>query len=395
MLIDVPTYRNDVTLPADLVEEVARITGYDLIPETLLEGGLPPQEVNRPLELEEHIKDIMVACGLDEVMPYTVAYSVDLEKLARLEGASGNGGTDGSRPSYRSWDTSRRPVTIFNPVSSKQDVMRPTLLPNLLATLSQNVKMLGDDPIGIFELGKVFLTPTEEEISSASRSRRREAALPRLQAWEPVPNEERLPVERRQLTAALTGFRYPKTRWHMSGDGQEAYLDFFDAKGVVEELLKQLHISDVQYLPADAPMFHPGRVALIRSGDIDLGVVGELHPTVVEEWELNGQRVAVWDLSIEAITRAMPDRYRYMPVSPYAPVTQDMAFVMPEDTPAGVVADLIQKAGGKPGHERSPVRYLHGEAHPRGFQKPRLRGDFQRPRKATHRRGHRPVEKAH
>jgi phenylalanyl-tRNA synthetase beta chain len=132
----------------------------------------------------------------------------------------------------------------------------------------------------------------------------------------------------------------------MSGDGPDAYLNFFDAKGVVEELLRRLHITNVQYLPADAPLFHPGRVAVVRAGEVDLGVVGELHPSVIEEWELGELPVAAWDLSIEALTQATPERVLYQQVSPYAPITQDMAFVMPEDMAAGLVADLIQKAAG-------------------------------------------------
>src|SRR5207302_9966340 len=115
------SYRNDVTLPCDLVEEVARIMGYDLLPETLIEGGLPPQEVNRALELEEKLRDIMAACGMDEVITYSVNYSVTLEKLAQAEALStGSPSPALSTDSYRSWDPARRLVTIVNPLSSRQ-----------------------------------------------------------------------------------------------------------------------------------------------------------------------------------------------------------------------------------------------------------------------------------
>ena len=192
MLVDVPTYRNDVTLPADLVEEVARITGYDLIPETLITGGLPPQEVNYSLEMEAKIRDLMVACGMDEVICYSVTWSGALEKLAALDGGSEgrirkrNKDDADTIPhsTYHAYDTSRPPVTIVNPVSSRQDVMRPTLLTNMLDTLRDNLKGQPDRPVRIFELGKVYLSPTEADVEA-----RREAMRHRARA---LPAHERL-----------------------------------------------------------------------------------------------------------------------------------------------------------------------------------------------------------
>lgn len=343
MLVDVPTYRNDVVLPADLVEEVARITGYDLIPETLITGGLPPQEVNRKLQFEERLRDIMVACAMDEVLTYTVTHSSALEKLTQLEANSSVGG-DGTRPSYRSWDTSRRPVTIVNPLSSKQDVMRATLIPNMLDTLRENMKMRPDAPVRIFEVGKIFMTPTPEEVEARKEARAEEKVrYPRLQNWDDVPYEELLPMEPSRLMGVMSGRRWPKSRFDQE-PGPESQVDFFDAKGVVQELLAQLHIGEVQYVPGDAPLFHPGRSAIVRSGDTDLGIVGELHPAVAEAWDLPDMRVALWDFSVDALAQAMPERVRSTQVSPYTPITQDMAFVMPDNVGAAAAAEVIRKA---------------------------------------------------
>lgn len=353
MLVDVPSYRNDVTLPADLVEEVARMVGYDLIPETLLEGGLPPQEVNRSLEAEEWMRDIMVMCGMDEVITYSVTHSEAVKRLAEIENVSPTldsgqpADEDKTKSAYRSWDTSRPLVTVVNPISSKEDVMRPTLLPNLLETLRDNLRAEPDMPIRIFDLGKIFLTRTEEEVQHRLREMEQERAqYPRLEAWEHVPGEERLPLEPRRLTALMSGYRYPRTRFHMSGDGEEAYISFFDAKGVVDELLARLHITGVEWLPVHAPIFHPGRVALVSAQGVELGVVGELHPSVVTAWDLPIERVCAWDLDVEAIISIMPSSARYEPVSPYVPVRQDMAFVVVETMPAATVAAAIKKAGG-------------------------------------------------
>jgi phenylalanyl-tRNA synthetase beta chain len=349
LLIDVPSYRNDVTLPCDIVEDVARIMGYDQIPETLIEGGLPPQEPNRELMLDERLRDLMVSCGLDEVIIYSVTYSGTLEKLVALEDAQSKVQGPGSateRPRYTAWDTSRKPVTVVNPLSSRQDVMRPTLLPNMLDTLRDNLKVRPEEPVRIYELGKVFLTPKEEEIKERLvRMAEERAKYPRMDAWDPVEGEERLPLEPRRLAALMSGPRTPRSRFGDGTDG-EGQLDFFDAKGVVEELLKHLHVGGVEYVPVDAPLYHSGRVALVRAEGIDVGIVGELHPGVADEWQLSGQRVCGFDFSVEAIKRAMAERHLYEQVSAYAPVVQDMAFVVAEETPAALVADTLRKAVG-------------------------------------------------
>jgi phenylalanyl-tRNA synthetase beta chain len=345
MLVDVPSYRNDVTLPADLVEEVARITGYDLIPETLLDGGLPPQEVNYSLELEAKMRDLMVAAGMDEVICYSVTWSGALERLEALDARRQT--TDEGMPEYHAYDASLPPVKIVNPVSSRQDTMRPTLMTNMLDTLRNNLKGQPDRPIRIFELGKVYLAPTAADIEARQESMRQERErYPRMNGWTPAEFEERLPVEPRRLMGLLAGPRLPRSLYAADSTAAEAQMDFFDAKGVVEELLGHLHIAGVEWVPVDAPLYHHGRVALLRAQGVDLGVVGELHPDVTAAWDVPAGRVAGWDLDVEAVISVMPERVRYKTISPYQPVEQDMAFVVDEDMPASRVAEAIRKAGG-------------------------------------------------
>jgi phenylalanyl-tRNA synthetase beta chain len=344
LLVDVPTYRNDVTIPADLVEEVARISGYDEIPETLLEGGLPPQEVNYSLEGEARIRDIVAASGVDEVICYSLTYSGALERLAALEG---DGRADDARPMHRAWDRSRPLVTIVNPVSTKQDVMRPTLLPNMLDTLRQNLKVLPEQPVRIFELGRVYITPTEIEIEAlrAAMALDRER-YPRMAAWEPLPEEARLPLEPRRILGLMSGPRKPRTLFAPDADSAEVQHDFFDAKGVVEELVARLHLPEICYEPVSAPPLHPGRSAAVYSGDSLLGVLGEVHPDVAASWELPGVRIAMWDLDVEVMLSAVPGRVLYSTISPYQPARQDMAFVVDEQVPAAALAGAIRRSGG-------------------------------------------------
>ena len=380
MPVDVPTYRNDVTLACDLVEEVARMVGYDLIPETLLSGGLPPQEKNREREAAEEIRDLVADCGLDEVMTYSVSYSEELHRLARLEGR-GQGSRVGDRETNKqqptannqqlvvTWDSQRPLVTIVNPVSQRQDVMRPTLMANLLNTLRQNLKMMPELPIRIFELGRVFLTRTQAEVEArlAELAQERET-YPRLQTWGPVPGEERLPIETRRLTGLMSGPRHTRARFPLS-QNDDPQMDFFDAKGVVEELLRRLHIAEAEWLPVHAPLYHPGRVALVRVGGEDLGVVGELHPQLVEEWEIQAERVSAFDLDAEILVRLIiAGGYRYEPVSQYQPTRQDMAFVVDAALPAGKLEEAIRRAGGTPVTEVSLFDIYTGGSIPEGHK---------------------------
>jgi phenylalanyl-tRNA synthetase beta chain len=323
---------------------VARISGYDQIPETLLEGGLPPQEVNYSLEGEARIRDIVAAAGVDEVICYSLTYSGALERLAALDREAAG---DGARRTYYAWDRSRPLVTIVNPISSKQDVMRPTLLPNMLDTLRQNLKVLPEQPVRIFELGRVYITPTESEIEV----RRQAMALereryPRMTAWEPLAAEERLPLEPRRIVGLLSGPRKPRTLFAPDAGSVDAQHNFFDAKGVVEELVARLHLPDVRYEPVSAPLLHPGRSAAVYSGDTLLGVLGEMHPDVAASWDMPGTRIAMWDLDVEAMLAAVPGRVLYSTISPYQPVRQDMAFLVGEQTPAAALAGAIRRAGG-------------------------------------------------
>jgi phenylalanyl-tRNA synthetase beta chain len=219
---------------------------------------------------------------------------------------------------------------------------------NLLNTLRQNIKMLSGEPLRIFELGRIFLTRTDEEVQERIAEIEREMeSYPRMKTWGPAPGEERLPLELRRLTALMTGPRHPRTRYNPDTESQASQLDFFDAKGIVEELLQRLHITGVEWLPVNAPLYHPGRIALVRAGGTDLGVVGELHPQVVEEWEIPAARVCAFDLDVEALVQiSVETQYRYELISPYQPARQDMAFVIDASVPASILAGSIRRAGG-------------------------------------------------
>ncbi len=296
--VAMPDHRLDCAYPADLIEEIARIYGYDRIPVTELADRLPPQRANRALELEEQVRDLLVACGLQEVVTYS------LTNLAR-EAALVPGRTEAELDpaSY---------IVLANPITSERSVMRRSLLPGLLETAAANLHFR--NRVAIFEVDEVFI---------------------------PRPDQE-LPDEPRRLSLLMAGVR--DDRHWLSVPGPN--LDFFDLKGVVEALLERLHILDAVYEPADHPTFQPGRTARLRVGDVEIGFLGELHPAVRATFDLPQMRVAAAELDLEALLAQVPPTWLAQPISPYPAVLQDLAVVVDETVPAAAVHKIIVEAGG-------------------------------------------------
>jgi phenylalanyl-tRNA synthetase beta chain len=297
--VTVPDHRLDCQYAADLIEEIARIYGYDRIPVTEMADRLPPQRANRDLDLEEGIRDILVGCGLQEVVTYALT---NLEREAALDPAQSPDNL--SEESY---------VTLANPISQERSVMRHSLLGTGLETAAANLRF--GERVEIFEVGKVFLLQPGEE----------------------------LPEEPRRLSIVMTGQRHER-HW-LTEEGPE--LDFFDLKGVVETLLARLHIVGAVFEPMEHPSFQPGRTARLLSGEaVQLGFVGEIHPAVRDAFGLPDRRVAAAELDLEALLAQVPLAWYVEPISPYPAVLQDLAVVVDEVVAAATVQHVITKAGG-------------------------------------------------
>jgi phenylalanyl-tRNA synthetase beta chain len=296
--VTVPDHRLDCEYPADLIEEVSRIYGYDRIPVTEMADRLPPQRTNRSLELEEEVRNILVGCGLQETVTYSLT---NLDREAALDPA--RAGRDLPADTY---------VTLANPISQERSVMRHHLLTNALETAAANLRF--GDRVETFEVGKVFLLRPGEE----------------------------LPDEPRRLSIVMTG---PREQRHWLATGGPD-LDFFDLKGVVETLLERLHVSGVVFEAVQHPTFQPGRTARLRIGKAEIGTLGEVHPRVRDAFGLPARRVAAAELDLEALLAQVPESWFVEPISPYPAVLQDLAVVVPEQVPAAEVRDLIADTGG-------------------------------------------------
>jgi phenylalanyl-tRNA synthetase beta chain len=296
--VTVPNHRLDCHFPADLIEEIARLYGYDQIPVTEMADRLPPLRANRSLELEEQVRDVLVGCGLQEVVTYSLT---NLAREAALDPATKAEDLPGE--AY---------VTLANPISQERLVMRRSLLATVLETAAANLRFC--ERVQLFEVGKAFLLNPGEE----------------------------LPAEVRRLAVVLSGSRGDR-HWLATGGPD---LDFFDLKGAIETLLQRLHIEGPVFEPAVHPTFQPGRTARLRVGDTVIGLLGELDPAVREAFDLPTRRVAAAELDLEPMLDQVPATWLVEPISSYPAVLQDLALVVDEEVPAAMVAELIADTGG-------------------------------------------------
>ena len=290
--VTVPYWRNDVNIEEDLVEEVVRTIGYDSVPTTMLSSSIPFQQPVPVMGLRDQIKDLLASEGIQEVINYPLVTLQQLEQVEQL-------------------DPANLPMRVTNPMSADREYLRTTLRASLLATLAAN-QGHGAGPFRLFEAGRVF--------------------------W---PREGDLPDERETVVGVLAGLRHEPS-WLED----DSLLDFYDAKGVVELVLNRLGVL-ATYEPSDDPSFHPGRCAVIKVEDAVIGVVGEVHPVVMDRLGLESPQVAAFELYLGPILAALPDgQQQFEPLPRYPSATRDLALVMPTDVDAGQVTRLILRHRG-------------------------------------------------
>lgn len=326
-----PDYRLDVDGTDDVIEEIVGIYGYDRIPSTLIADALPPLEGNIALEQEETARDILADAGLQEIVTYSFtnpAHEAALTPISLV--GEGSGVRDFPLPS-------RPYVAIENPISEDRSVLRQTLLPNLLDIAAANLRYT--NRLALYEIGPVFLQRLPGEQDAGELPEDREFALP---------------LEKRRLGIILTGAR-EEAMWRESSVGTSkseavdtAPMNFFDLKGIIEALVDGLHVPGTSYTALSHPMLHPGRAAVLRIDNTDIGVFGELHPLVREKWELPAQPVLIGEFDLDAILERMDGRFIIKPISRYPAVVQDIALEVDESVAAARVEALILQTGGAP-----------------------------------------------
>ncbi|MFN7035825.1 MAG: phenylalanine--tRNA ligase subunit beta [Bellilinea sp.] len=296
-----PPHRLDIgsgeTGKADLIEEIARIYGYQNIPSTTLADPLPPPRADAALEVEEQTRQALIRLGLQEVINYRLTAP---QREARLYPPE-------NRPPQPDY------ITLRNPLNPERAVMRRSLLASVLDALEKNARL--SDRLALFEIGPVFL-PREGQA---------------------------LPDELIVVAIALTGLRQPPA-WDRS---RPPYFDFFDLKGILEALASDLRLQPLRFEAAAHPSLHPGKSAELFSGEMRLGVFGELHPLVKEQYDLLAPPVIIAELDMQAILASRQPRRETQPVPVFPPVLEDIAVIVDESVPAVEVEKAIWQGGGK------------------------------------------------
>ncbi len=277
-----PTFRPDLTDKADIAEEIARFYGYNNIASAPLRGTAQGKYTSQQ-KFSAAISNTMLAQGLSEIMTYSFISAKAYDKINMPKQAA-----------------QRNSVTIRNPLGEDTGIMRTTALPSMLEALARNYNNRNANA-ALFELASEY---------------------------HPVAGEE-LPNESTKLIAGMYG-----------ND-----CDFFTAKGVLEELLDALFVTDYEFEAITAYAYHPGRCAQICANGAKLGILGEIHPQVAENYGIN-ERIFCFECDVQALFEAANTQRSYTPLPKFPAVIRDVALICEESTPVRTLEKAMQKGAG-------------------------------------------------
>nr|WP_297171177.1 phenylalanine--tRNA ligase subunit beta [uncultured Agathobaculum sp.] len=285
----VPSFRTDIARMCDLAEEVARMYGYDKIPTTLYAGEMVQGEYS-PRQMAERAASLVCReAGFDEAM----THSFISPKFYDLIGWAAD-------------DPRRISTTIRNPLGEDFSIMRTTVLPSMLQSLAHN-HAHRNPAASLYEMGTVYLPAVKDGKADA----------------------DVLPHEKKVLTL-----------------GSYGRLSFFQFKGVIEAICRELNVKDVQFVPEKAnPSYHPGRCASVLIGGTPAGVFGTVHPAVAERCGLSGEVLAA-ELALDALFAAINPEKLYHPLPKFPASTRDIAVLVDDDVPAAAMQAAIEQAAG-------------------------------------------------
>ena len=279
--VTVPSWRGDVSHYSDLAEEVARFHGYNNIPTTLMRGETTQGGYSPEQRLERTLGQLCRTMGYDEIITYSFISPAYYDKI-RLPGG----------------DPRRNSMKIMNPLGEDTSIMRTTVLPSMLEILTRNYNFRNKSA-RLYELGRIYLPGGENGLA-------RESKILSLGAY---------------------------------GDGA----DFFSMKGAIEAILRSLRACDVRFEACGGnPSYHPGRCALVRAGGALVGVFGQIHPLVAQNYGVDGALYCA-ELSFDALLSAQGPDPEYVPLPKFPSVTRDIAVVCGEAVTVGALEDAIRR----------------------------------------------------
>ncbi len=275
-----PMYRTDINIKEDVAEEIARIYGYEKIPSTLNNASSYVSPVNQYFKFKTEIKNIMASMGAFESLTYTFTSYDNIKKL---------------NMGYKKEDI----VKIINPLGENTAYMRTSLMGSLLEVAELNLSRKNNKAV-FFEIGNVFFNKKDDE---------------------------GLPVQKEKLAMVCYG----------------GY-DFYDIKGIADALFKRLGISDAAYSRSKCLSVHPGKSADVTAGEEYLGCIGQVHPAVSKEFDIE-ESTYVFEFDVKQMYKAADSAFTYMPIPKYPSITRDMAVIVSDDVLSGDVLSEIIKNG--------------------------------------------------
>lgn len=290
LTVYVPTRRWDIAIAADLVEEVARIYGYDNLPTTLPAGQTTPGSYTPAQKLIRQARQTLEATGLDQAISYGLTTEEKAKRFALEEAL---------------------PTNLDFPMSSEHTTVRMNLISGLLDDLAYNAARKVND-VALYEQGRVFFRDEDQT----------------------------RPREVEHIAGAVTGL-VSDANWNTT----KQEVDFFYLKGIVTNLLHELGVANESYQAVAMPDMHPGRTAAIYAGETYLGFIGEVHPNTAKEYKLK-QRVYVFELDLQKVIELPKAAKLYTPVSKYPSITRDIALAVSADVTNQQIEDCIRKNGG-------------------------------------------------
>ncbi|WP_085991740.1 phenylalanine--tRNA ligase subunit beta [Oceanobacillus senegalensis] len=293
-IVKVPTRRGDITIFEDMVEEIARIYGYDKLPYTLPEGASQAGGLTELQLLKRNVKQFMQSIGLSETLTYSLTNEENVNRLVSPDVS----------------DLQPHPISLAMPMSEDHRYLRLSILPEMLQSISYNIARNQMD-LAFFEMGSVFVS-NEEGITKQ-------------------------PNEMLRLSAALTGL-WLEQPWQQ----EKKQIDFYVVKGIVEGLFGYLDIP-VTFEKAKINDMHPGRTAVIKLQDKTVGFIGQVHPGTAKELDL--KETYVFDINLEEVFSNYENVPAYQDIPKYPSIARDIAFILDKDVQAGEVKQVIEEVG--------------------------------------------------
>lgn len=312
---EVPTARHDITREVDLIEEVARLLGFENIAYTTPAMNIKPIQANPIISFTQRVKEVFSSAGFNETISFHFTGLKDIQNLGLKES-----------------DPRSNPIGLKNPIVEDLSHMQTTLIPNLLRAVKLNNNHFKED-LQIFETGRIYLRPERSEEFKNIFSNRY------YKMHEYVKDATNRPIERCQVAGVVAGNRLNK-----SWDHEAVKHDFYSVKGLLTSLLQTLQIKDLQVvgLREIDTFLHPGKSGLLMSGNTAIGVFGQLSPQVTKSYDLKDSPF-VYELDVATLMRLSQKTVKVQAISKFPAVNRDLSFAFQKSITWQQIQTSIQK----------------------------------------------------